>query len=452
MIRSRFICAVLASLLISLAGCQTGDTTIGQQIITPNTLDITGIDTTTVQTATVLSDSFFTYSDANVLIGRWVSATTGKTQAKGFVSIGYPANSLSTQTGLVYDSLVMILPIGFAYGDTTSSFTLNVHRTGELFKNRAYSNLSAISYEPTPYLTQTVVGGTNTSKGAYRLRLSPAIQQEFVSKITNRDIENQQELDAYLKGFALVATPSTNVMVGINTTSVDAGLTLYYHNSDLVPISAKLVFPFKTQDPQIGTGHFSQVLTDRSQTPLAGLTNRSDAVLSARTENQAFVIPSAQVTTRLTIPTFDRYALGNGQFRGVNHAELILEPVWPNTRDNAPPFTSLYLYQTNNSNQLTDINGNAIGLVQSGSGPTVSATLINYASGALLPDLSYRFNITYYVNEIIAGRTPNRSILITTTPVGQQLNLQPLVQRLAFGNASNGEYRLRLALYITTEQ
>ena len=449
---SRIIIPLLPGLLVALAGCQTGNLEVGQQIITPNTLTVQVIDTITVQSATVLTDTFFTYADNNVLTGRWVDANTGRTEAKGFTSVGYTANSLPTETNVMYDSLVLVLPIGFAYGDTLSRFTLNVHRLTSTLKTRPYSNLSAVAYEPTPYLSRTVTAGPYSNNGQYRIRLPDAVQQDFVSRLTNRTIENQEELDAYLKGFAVVATPATNVLIGLNMASTDAGLTLYYHTTDLVLVNTKLVFPLKTQDAQVQTPHFSQVLTDRSGTPLAALTSRTDAVDGAKTGNQTFIVPSAQLTTRLTMSAFDRYALGAGQFRGVNLAELIVEPIWPNTRDNVAPFSTLALYQTNDNNQLTDVNGTAIGIVQSGAGTTVITQLLNYVPNDLIPRPDYRFNLTYYVNQIIAGQIPNRPILLTASPINQQPTLQALVQRLTFGNASNTQYRLRLALYVSTEQ
>lgn len=432
-----------------LTGCQTGDLTVGQQIIAPDMLHVQVVDTITVQSATVLTDTFATYTDDNVLTGRWVDANTGRTTAKGFVSIGYTANALASQTNVVYDSLVLVLPIGFAYGDTLGRFTLNVYRLTSLFKTRAYSNLSAIDHEPTPWLSQVVTAGSSSNGGQYRLRLPAAVQQDFVRQLTNRTIENQEELDAYLKGFAIGATPPANVLVGLNVTSASAGLTLYYHTTDLTPVNASLVFPFRTQDAQVQTTHFSQVVTDRSGTTLAGLTSRTDAIDGSKTGNRTFVAPSAQLTTRLTLPSLDRYALGAGQFRGVNHAELILEPVWPNTRDNAAPFGTLALYQTNDSNQLTDINGAAIGIVSSGDGTTASAQLLNYTPNALIPEPEYHFNLTYYVNQLIQKQVLNRPLLVTTS---QQPTLQSLAQRLTLGNAGTAQYRLRLVLYVSTEQ
>ena len=470
-----FLRLPLLSLAVGLAvvACQSGDPGVGQQIITPRELDIQVIDTITVQTATVLADSFFTYNDNNVLpstvlsglnnvlVGRWNDPQTGRTQAKGFTSIGYTANTLPTQTGLIYDSLVLVLPVSFAYGDTTGSFTLNVHRLTGLLKNRAYSNLSSIDYEPVPYLSKTVPSGPFTSNRQYRFRLPSAMQQDFVNRLTNRTIENQEGLDGYLKGFAFVASPTANVFVGLNMlASSGAGLTLYYHTTDIAQTNSVLSFPLRTQDLQVSTSHFSQVLTDRTGTPLAGLKNRSDAISSTLTNNQVFVVPSAQLTTRLTIPTFDKYALGGNQFRGVNRAELVMEPILGSNRSNTAPFGGLYLYQTNTNNQLIDINGDLLGGVTTGVSETVSAPLLNYRPFDLIPQPQYRFNMTYYVNEILAGRLLNRPLLLTTAPVNHRglqqsvplPTLASLAQRITIGNARNQQYRLRLELFVTTEK
>ena len=91
---------------------------------------------------------------------------------------------------------------------------------------------------------------------------------------------------------------------------------------------------------------------------------------------------------------------------------------------------------------------------------TVNAQLLNYRPFDLLPQPQYRFNMTYYVNEVLGGRLLNRALLLTTAPVSHRgLQQQPplpslasLAQRIAIGNARNQQYRLRLELFVTTEK
>lgn len=455
----RFFSVCFAGLLAGLAACQNGDLGVGQQIVTPRALNVQIIDTITVQAATVVGDTFITNlnTDAAVMVGQWNDPLVGRTLATGFASINYAPNSLSTQTNVVYDSLVLVLPIDYAYGDTTQIFTLNVHRLNSILPTRSYSNQFDAAYEPTPYLSKLVRPGLGGQQ--VRIQLPAALQTDFINQLVSRGIENQDELNAYFRGFAFVTAPAgattgvpaANVLFGLDVLGNAAGLTLYYHTNDLNAQNFALRFPL--QPPR-----FSRVTTDRTGTPLQGLSlaNRSYAVPSTLTQNQAFVIPSAQVRTRLTIPALDRFALGGTAFRGINRAELVVEPVWPNTRDNTYPFSGqtypLYLYQTNNSNELVTFSNQLIGSVPTSAGsPTVSAVLNNYAPGALIPEYAYVFDITYYVNEIINGRLVNRPLLLSEAAAGSQLPQAQLVRRLTLGDARNAGYRLRLRLYVTTE-
>lgn len=415
-----------------LVACQKGDLEVGQQVAAPNELGVQLVDSFTVQTETVLADTFVTSADSSVLVGQWTDALTGRTQARGFASLVYAANDLPDRTDARFDSLVLVLPLRSAYGDTTQSFTLNIHRLMGEMEDKTHYNLESVAFETTPFLTKLVRPWPRYGSRQLRIRLPAELGQTLFDRLRNREISDSETLKAFLNGLAFVAPDmATNLLLGINVSSNAGGLLLYYHQTDMDRTRTTLQFSLQ------GT-HFSQIQTDRSQTPLRSLRSRSDAVSSRQTQNTAFVIAGAMLRTRLRIASLDELALTE-HYRGVNRAELIVEPIRRDVRDNALPPAQLVLYQTNSVNET-------LATVPDGTGTAVSG-YYGYDPTDLEQKGRYAFNVTYYINEILAGRLSNRPLLLTTPGTGSTLP----VERLTLGDSRNPTYRMRLRLYVTVE-
>ncbi|CCH52664.1 hypothetical protein BN8_01679 [Fibrisoma limi BUZ 3] len=419
---------------IIFTGCQSGDLTVGQQIVTPRELDVQLVDSVTVLASTVLADTFTTSADSSVLIGRWADPQAGQTTAKGFVSLGYATHSLPDQQTVRFDSLVLVLPLGTAYGDTSQLLTLNVHQLRAKLDDQTYSNLDAAAYEPTPLLTKTFRPWPRYGSRQVRIRLPNALSQDFFDKLRNRVIIDEETMDAYWKGLALLSDPSTNLLLKLGISSAEAGLVLYYHDTDLNQTRSTIRFDLT------GT-HFSQVAGDRTGTPLSNLRTRLDAVSSRLTQNTAFIAAGAMLRARLEIPGLTQL-VQTQQYRGINRADLILEPIRRDRRDNAAPPSRLVLFQTNSLNETLSIVPDA-----EGSSSTVVG-YYGYDPNDLEQQAQYTFNITYYVNEILKARLPNRPLLLQAIT---ETNSLPL-ERLTFGDAFKAGYRLRLRLYMTLEK
>lgn len=424
--------ALFVLAVVAFVACQEGDLEVGQRVAAPTELGVQLVDSFTVQTETVLADTFVTSADSSVLVGKWTDALTGRTEARGFASLVYATNDLPNRTDARFDSLVLVLPLASAYGDTTQPFTLNIHRLIGEIEDKTHYNLEAAPYETTPFLTKLVRPWPRSGSRQLRIRLPAELGQSFFDRLRNRAISDDQTLKSFLSGLAFAAPDmASNLFLGLNVSSGSGGLLLYYHQTDIDRTRSSLAFTLQ------GT-HFSQMQTDRSQTPLRNLLTRSDAVSSGQTQHVAFVVAGAMLRTRLRIPALDELAFME-QYRGVNRAELTIEPVQSDVRNNASPPAQLVLYQTNSVNE-------ALAAVPDGTGTAVSGYY-----GYDLTDLEqkghYAFNITYYINEIIAGRFPNRPLLLMTPSSESTLPLE----RLTIGDSRNPTYRMRLRLYVTVE-
>ena len=418
-----------------LASCQSGDLDVGQAVINPFELQIQSIDSVTIQTSTVLEpDTFVTSTDDNILVGRWADAQTGQLLARGFTSVDYVANDLSgaTQSNFRLDSLVLELGYAFSYGDTTTTFDLSVYPLRAPLAANVYYNSSTIDYAATPLLQKSVLLRPNSGSRQIRFRLPDALAQSFFAKLTAGDIRDATTFAEFWPGFAFAGQSTANAFAGFGTGTV-SGLRLYYHSTDISRTAASVQFP-------VTTAHFSQLLSQRSGSPLLALQNRTDRVSSTQTSASTYVAVGAALRTRIEFPYLGAFDKPE-QFAGLNSAILSIEPIRRDLRDNTPPPVQLALYQTNSQNEL-------IATVPAGAtGETTAIAAYAYDPTALELTDAYTFDLTLYIGQVIRRQIPNRPLLLTLS--GSQ-DLQGLIRRVTLGDGQRATDRIRLRLFMTS--
>lgn len=408
--------------------CEKGDEFVGQQLVPNTRLEVQLVDTFTVSTATVRGDTFATSLDTIMLAGRLADATTGELRAGSFTNLTYATNSFPGLTQIRYDSLVLLLPYTYAYGDTLRAFSLGLHALTEPFDDaRTYSNRDALAYDPAPLATQTLVPRPRFGDRTLRLRLPDALGRRLYDDLRNRVVSDQETLEAFLRGFALVETGQSNAVLGFSTEN--SALRLYYR--DLTSDDGKSRY----LDFRLGAQRFNRLTTSWQNTPLAGLQNRSDAVSSRATNHLSFVHPAAGLRTRLTLP--DLQGLKSlDKFLAINHAELVIHPVRSGLRDNAPPPAQLVLYETNSLHEQ-------LGPVYAvGTSPVVAT----YGLNSLSPESEdeYVFDLTNHVNAVLAGQIRQRPLILNSANRG-------MVERLALGSRQypTATDRIQLRVFFT---
>lgn len=418
-----------------LFACQSGDLNLGQSVINPLQLQIQSVDTVTIQTSTVMRpDSFVTSSDPNLLLGQWNDATTGKLTARNFTSVNYVSNPLAGQAGLQLDSLVLELNYAYAYGDTTTQFSLSVNPLLRSINPQFYYNTNSLPYQATAIAQKSVLLQPVTRGAQIRLRLSDTLARTFFTKLVGNEINDYATLTNFLPGFALNSTSKANTFIGISPNT--SGLRLYYRTNDINQTAASVLFPFSGV-------YFTQLQSDLTGTPLSALRTRFDAVSSRLTDNTTFVLPAAQLQTRIELPYLEQFARPEG-YADLNKALLTVRPVRRDFRDNTPPPTQLALYFTNTQNDLlsTPLPGGIIG-------NSPAAAVYDYDRTALTLTDEYTFDLTYYIGQIIKRRASSQP-LILTIPAGTQLTLRDRIQRVVLGNQQRPNDQFKLQLFFTS--
>lgn len=423
---------------IVLFACQSGDLNVGQSVINPQELLVQSVDSVTIKTSTVMrTDSFPTSGDADIVIGHWNDALTGRQTAQGFAAIDYPSNSLASQTNFRLDSLVLELGYSFAYGDTTSAFNLSVHRLNSPMATQAYYSTSTVAYQPAPYLQKTFAPRPASGTRLIRMRVPDDLTQRLYDKLVSGEITDNISLNEFLAGFAFISNSSGNTFIGITTNPSVTGLRLYYHDTDLNRTPYTLLFP-------ISSLHFTKLQNDRTGTPLAALKNKSDAVSSSLTNGTTVISIGAGLQTRVEFPYLNEFFRPE-KFADLNRALLIISPVRGDLSDNTPPPATLQVYQTNNQNEfITTVPGGP-----TGGEPSQAGYFIDQSS--ILPTDSYTIDLTYYIGQIIKRKASTQPLLLTVpAPPDRPFSLRALVQRITLGDQLRPNDRMQLRLFMTS--
>ncbi|GAB3011450.1 DUF4270 family protein [Spirosoma pulveris] len=424
---------------IVLFGCQSGDLNVGQSVINPQQLQVFSLDSITVKTSTVMrTDSFLTSSDADVAVGYWKDAQTGQQTVQSFAAIDYPANSLISQTNFRLDSLVLEFGYSFVYGDTTSTFDLNVSLLSRPMPAQFYYNTSSVGYAAKPIAKRSFLPRPLSGTRQIQVRLPDSLAQNLFNKLISGEVSNNTNLNDYLPGFALTSTSTANTMLGLSTNSTVSGLRMYYHDTDLNRTAATLLFP-------ITSLHFTKIINDRSGTPLSALKSKSDIVNSTLTNNTTFVSLGSGLQTRVEFPYLNNFYRPEN-LADLNRALLVINSVRLDRRDNNPPVSSLQLYQTNNQNEfIASVPGGVSG------GETPSGNYYVDPFAILFTD-SYTIDLTYFIGQIIKKKALAQPLLLAvpTPSNGGGYSVRTLLQRSTLGNQFKQNDQLQLKLFVTS--
>lgn len=440
---------LLTTGLLLLAGwlglaCQSGDPNVGQDIITPNQLDIQYIDTLTVFTSTVaVPDTFATSGDTTFLAGHWRDALAGATDAASFCSPSFTPNTLADQTDIVYDSLVLELPYSYIYGDTTQLVTLQAFKLNSILPaGRLYYNNSSAATETTPFAERTFYPRPRSGReaGLIRIRLSDDLGQQLYGQLRNRAIETNDQFRAFLPGLSFTTTSNANLFMGFSANY--SNIALYYHQITTNTTKQALRFGFS------GT-HFNRVLNNFSGTPLATLRNRADRVPSTATNHTTFLSTGPALRTRIDMPALAQLTLTTN-YAGINGAQLVVQPVFRTQRDylkiQVPVGRTLNqslvqpagvtLYETNANNDII------------GSSYVATAGYLGYnPANPYSIDLqdSYNFDLSTYMLQVLRGDRPYRPLLL----VMSGSNATTTLERMAIGDRFSSTDPIRLRLLLT---
>lgn len=455
--------ATLLSLLVfTLFACEEpGD--IGLDIKNPGqSFGVQYTDTVTVQTSTVQVDSVRTSlrnglitpaSNRYLLSGAYTDPQLGVVSSTSFFQIYSVTDSiLRFGDSPSIDSVVLSLRKNYIYGDTTTAQSLNLYQIENQIDTIRYYNNSSIPYSPTLVGSAQWRPAPRVTGDTLKIKLDPSVGNQLIAL----NGQSRPAVREALKGFALVANPSSNsAVVGFNILSAATRMRVYYRNT---ASQTQNTFDFILDE----TRAFNQVTSNRNAP--WNMLSINQPVSSTITSQETAVDGGIGVMTKIEIPHMQK--LKESRTVRLNQAYLTVQPVQSKTGNTTPPPAQLIIYRANSNGQpLKTSNGIYVPVeVFSNLNGSTAPLTSNYNS----TDNSYRFDITQYLQQILDnGETVNPTIFITvpslslesfypptssgvpTYPVVAGSSLENSVSRLILGDQQHPTNSLKLQIYYT---
>lgn len=247
--------ALLAGLLYFTIMACNDPTVIGSELVSGEELDVGFTDTVTFNVSSEIVDTITLYNtSANAIFerfpfGNFQDPIFGRSTSSIYAQVSTSTSGVPDFTGNSLDSVVLVLPYngGGFYGDTTQAFSLEVFELAEsildstnfnsAFQVQAGNKIGEATFIPSsdsiamyvPRLDSTVIFGPQL-----RVRLD----EPFASSLFDADetvFENEDNFDAFFKGFVIVPTSQDAGMVNFKMRDVNSSagaLINVYYNDD----------------------------------------------------------------------------------------------------------------------------------------------------------------------------------------------------------------------------
>ncbi len=444
--KKKVFALLLIGWVVFLSSCEDGGISKGDKNFISSGLRTIYVDTFNIATSTVLADSLPTSGTNILLIGAYNDNLVGSVSSSTYLQIAYQSTFLPDATS-IYDSIALILPYNrYSYGDTTKSFTLNVHeltqtiklrtfppfvardKASSLIQNNALYNTSSFSYNSTPLASHTFQFYPH--RDSIYIPMPKSLGQEWYG-IAKADSsfhfkDPNRFLSEYFKGIYIAAAAGTDAGI-IGFKANKSKIRLYYRKI----VGDNLANTFFDFPMVNGFNQFNNIKSDRSSTPLASLLG-SDNLSSNATNNISYVQSGAGLFTKIEFPTLKQF-LKNKNYVIVD--ALLEVPLVQQTyvsNNSPPPFLSLY---------ATDQSNILLGGISSGNGTLSSSVFYDREYGL---ETKYSFSVVNYIFSELKSDAPSVTPLALISPT-----ISSQVNRVAIGNRLNPTNKIKLKIFYT---
>jgi len=431
-----WLCLV-AVICFLLNSCKKVEVDLGADFVDNSTTNLVLVDSSTVEISTVYVDSFVTSAAGSILVGSYKDPAFGTIASRSFIQLGMPA-ATSIPNGAVFDSLEVILTLNKTfYGDTSTPFTIAVHRLTAPIKlpgeQYSFYNTDKSDYDPSA-LGSTRVMIRPATTDTISIPLSGSLGQDLFNKLFNSDpvLSSNDLFIDYFKGLAIVEGGGNNLVMGFKDSMI---LRLHYRNPGVITTDAHVDFSVNNTSNQ-----YNNITADRTATPIAGLGPANRQVFSSQSQNAGFSQYISGAMIKIRFP-YLRNLTELNDFVKLIKADLVLKPVKNSFAGyfTLPP--SLRLSQTDQYNLPgTDLSAYS----------TSSATTAIEYGNLFIDNLygtqtAYTYDITTYLQQQIQNTDVNKNGLLLLPPdQGQVFN------RVVIGDRLNKESQSEVKIYYAT--
>jgi hypothetical protein len=420
---------------VAAVGCTKADINYGSQFAGNTYTNLVMVDSLTIETSTVLVDSFVTSGSGAAVLGSYKDAKFGQINAESYFQLQEPS---FTDKYVSYDSLELVLkPNSTWYGDTTQPLQLSAYRLDANILNGTNTNFynnEQIAHEATALGSKSFIYYPHNTD-TIAIRLDDNLGRELFNKLLNNDA-NVATTDAFLDYFKgiCIAAKQTNAFVFGCKDSIEMRLH-YTETSSAVPQSKIALFSLYNNAKQ-----FNHISIDRSGTALEGLDSKTKYLSSTATGNQAFMQYITGTMVKIRIP-YIRSLLQLPDFVKITKASLFVKPVVGTYEGYYSLPDSLQLSETDKNNQLSYTD-----LTYSGGSTQYGEFNRDYLYEE---NTGYTYDLSTYLTQQLAITENNENGLLIVPPAGV---LNTTFSRAIFGNQGYTSGGIKMQLYYLSVQ
>jgi len=379
--------------LAALTACEKSNGTVGIEFVDGSELAFGAKKSVAIRSWTEEYDSLLTLRPNSLIVGGYDDPIFGRPNAAFATQLIMASVSPKFGTNPTVDSVFMILPYSGWYGDTTSEFTVSVHRSAVPLTDSVYYGFSSFSlgmplcdttFKPGA-IVKTLKTGVRAGKAALALRLAPDRMQQWIvdeAGVRPGNFSSNAAFIEYFRGIVVSGSDQNQAMYQFNAGDPAARVRIYYTNDSIRNDTSASGKDFGLYELALSSGvqSFNRITYDRSNASLNLATQ--DTVLG---ESTAHIQGLGGAVTVLRLDGL-KTLLDSGYV--VNYAELVV-PVreGSNVRYAAP--SSLSILQVNGSTKtlIRDyLRGNPGG---------------TFTASGVLRKGAYRFVVTRHVQDLL---------------------------------------------------
>lgn len=436
------ILIAIAIIILLVNSCKKDPYQLGIGLLPPtDTLTVKTSDTASFVAYSVLQDSIRTDETTLSILGSMVDPVFGTTTAGLYMQYKLSAEAPDFGINPVLDSLILQIPYGTIYGDTSALQTLKIYEMSKsinvdsvYYSTSSVENygipLASYTYKPARY-DSLLVG---TSKVSPRIRISlTKLTNYFGNKLLSApasDLRTNVNFLSFMKGLYIESSRAGygGALMGFSPTDVNSNIVMYYHN-DTVPQH----FNFYCTSSCARFNHFDHYQYMNATPELRQQVVQKDTSLG---KNNIYIQGLGGIRVRLRMPFLNTF--GKSGKIAINEALMTFTNAETDTT--LAPIARLTLV-------TVDTAGNVAFIGDENEGNS-------YFGGYYNPSAHvYRFRISRYMQQVIDGKrklsdmylmandpstnvlVPNRVMLTGTSPQnplnsGNRISLQVIYTKL----------------------
>ncbi len=396
-IRILNLAVFLLILIFFIDSCKKDPYQVGMNLLPPSdTLNIKTIDTVSIVAYSVIQDTVRTDEASYSIIGSIMDPIFGSTTAGFYMQYQLSAEAPEFGTNPRLDSVVLCIPYGSIYGDTTARQHLKVYEIAQDFyyDTTYYSNhtlqtyshlLADHSFVPARYDSLTI-GGV---KGLPHIRINLSqFSTYFGNKILfapSSVLSTDANFILFMKGLYIESERAAygGALLSFDPTNSYSEIVLYYHNST----DTNLSFVLSGTSGSARFNHFDHNNYADASPRLKQQVLQHDTVLG---KQELYIQGLGGVRVKLHLPFLNNLLKG-GKI-AINSAVLTFKNAQTDTTLQPPVTLSLL---------TVDSAGNVAFLPDESEGA-------GYAGGSYHSDSrTYFFRIARYIQQVLDGKLKN---------------------------------------------